>query len=151
MKKIISSRSWLAITLCGTLLFGIAFAGSLYFLLQNVITKGNGWLGFLILSSGHLLFLIFSLIALNRLSCTVWYDDVSIGRRGLLFGFKHQIYIHEIKEVIIVSVSKQGRYVVVIDDFGKSFEGISKKSYIRFEYTEKNKDIYQHLCRIKRT
>lgn len=150
MKKIISSKSWLLINLCGTLCFSSVFVYALFMFFQSVSAKSVLWLIFCILAVASLLILILFVIALNRLSCIVWYDGIQIGRNGLLFGFKHQIYVQEIKDIIVTSVPKQGRYVVVIDDFCNSDEGLSKKTYIRFEYTEKNKDFYELLRRAKK-
>ena len=149
MKKIVSSKSWLLITLCGTLCFCPVFIYGLLMFFQNILVKENLWLIFFFFVIPSSLLFILSVVMLNRLSCIVWYDGTAIGRKGLLFGFKHQIYVHEIKEIIVTSVPKQGRYVVVIDDFCNSDEGLSKKSYIRFEYTDKNKDFYELLCRVK--
>ena len=149
MKKIVSSKSWLLINLCGTLCFCFVFVYALFMFLQSVSAKENLWLIFCILMVASLLILMLFVMALNRLSCIVWYDGISIGRKGLLFGFKHQIYVQEINTVIVTSVPKQGQYVVVIDNFCNSDEGLSKKSYIRFEYTEKNRDFYELLCRVK--
>ena len=150
MKKIISSKSWLLINLCGTLCFSSVFVYALFMFFQSVSAKSVLWLIFCILAVASLLILILFVIALNRLSCIVWYDGIQIGRNGLLFGFKHQIYVQELKDIIVTSVPKQGRYVVVIDDFCNSDEGLSKKTYIRFEYTEKNKDFYELLRRAKK-
>ena len=149
MKKIVSSKSWLLINLCGILCFCFVFVYALFMFLQSVTAKENLWLIFCILMVASLLILMLFVMALNRLSCIVWYDGISIGRKGLLFGFKHQIYVQEIKTVIVTSVPKQGQYVVVIDNFCNSDEGLSKKSYIRFEYTEKNRDFYELLRRVK--
>lgn len=150
MKKIISSKSWLLINLCGTFCISLPFVYFLFMFLQSVSAKEILlWLIFCIVMIASLLMLMLFIIALNRLSCIVWYDGISIGRKGLLFGFKHQIHVQEIKDVIVTSVPKQGQYVVVIDNFCNSDEGLSKKSYIRFEYTEKNREFYELLCRVK--
>ena len=147
MKKIISSKNWLLINLSGTLCFCYAFLYSLYMFLRNIILKSNIWPIFFLLSIFSFSILVLFVIALNRLSCIIWYDDKSIGRKGLLFGFRHQIDMSEIQDVIIVTVPKQGRYVVIIDDYCNNVEGLSKRSYIRFEYTKKSKEFYTFLCR----
>ena len=149
MKKIISSKSWLLINLSGTLCFGCVFVYGFCMLLQSVISKSPLWSIFFLLSVFSLLILALFIVALNRLSCIVWYDGTSIGRRGLLFGFKHQLAVREIEDVVIVTVPKQARYVVVIDNYCSDMEGLSKRSYIRFEHTEKTKEFYELLRREK--
>lgn len=146
MKKIISSKTWLLINLLGTLCFGSVFVYSFYMCMQSVLRKNSLWIIFFILLLFSLLILTLFLVSLNRLSCIIWYDGTHIGRKGLLFGFKYQIHLQEIKDIVIVSVPKQGQYIVIIDNSGNNVEGLSKKSYLRFEYTEKNKEFIKRVC-----
>ena len=150
MKKIISSKSWLLINLTGTLCFCYAFLYASYLFFQSLLTQRNLLPIFVIVLLLSFLILLLFIIALNRLSCIIWCDGTQVGRKGLLFAFKHQIYVHEIKDITITSVPKQGEYVVIIDCFCNSNEGLSKKSYIRFEYTEANREFYIFLCNIKK-
>ncbi len=146
MKKIISSKSWLFINLVGILCFGAVSVYSLYISLQYILQKNNLWIPFCIFTICSLFILILFLTALNRLSCIVWHDDVHIGRKGLLFGFRYQIRLQDIKDIVVVSVTKQGQYIIIIDDFGRSVEGFSSKSFLRFEFTEKNKEFIKPVC-----
>lgn len=145
MKKIISSKGWLFINILGSLCFLFAFICSAYMCFDGIIAKNNSWVMFLVLSVFSFLILILWLTALNRLSCIVWCDGEFIGRRGLICGFKHQISVKEIKEIKVIFVSKQDEYVVIIDDYGNSVEGFSKKSYIRFVNSDSNREFYEFV------
>lgn len=145
MKKIISSKGWLFINIFGSLCFSFAFIYSAYMCFDGIIAKNNLWPLFLILFVFSFLLLVLFLTALNRLSCIVWCDGEFIVRRGLICGFKYQISVKEIKEIKVIFVSKQDEYVVIIDDFGNSVEGFSKKSYIRFVNSDSNREFYEFV------
>ena len=149
MKKILSSKKWLLINLLGVMCFTFASVYSTYMCLSAILENNNLWKLFLVISVFSFLILVLWITALNRLSCIVWCDGKSIGRKGLLFGFKYQISLQEIKDITITFVYRQDEYVVIIDDYGNSIEGWSKKSYIRFENSYSNKDFYELIHRAK--
>ena len=119
-------------------LYMIAVSCFLLFYLGCMCLHKKNWYVSVFMMIMMLPFLIISLIVLNRLCCIVWHDEKYVGRKGLLFGFQYKIKISEIEKVIVASISKQGKYLIIVDPYGTSMEGLHKKSFIRLEYSEKN-------------
>ena len=138
MKKIISSKGFLFFNIFGVLFFGATLIYSLYMLVINIFKSRSLLLVYGILSFLTFFLFVIYIIALNRISCIVWSDGRKIGRKGLLFGFKYEIAIQDIQDIVITSIPRQGKYIVILDKNCKSFEGLSKKSFIRLAYSEKN-------------
>ena len=82
----------------------------------------------------------FSTILLNRIGCIVWVDDKTneICRKGFFFGFGFRLKIDKIKDIVVATIPKQTKFIVIIDDENRSFEGLSKRSFIRLEYNPAN-------------
>lgn len=131
MKKyIISSKPFLYLLIFANTFFIFMFS-------MSVIESFNNSY-FILVSILLLPFILMFIIGLNRLACIVYYDDEFIYRRGLIFGFKYRVEIKNIQKVIVATIPKQDRFIILVDNKGRSYEGSSRKSFIRFTYNEKN-------------
>lgn len=56
----------------------------------------------------------------------------------MICGYKFQVKIDDIQDIIIAEFPKETTYYVFIDSYNTKFEGGSKKSFIRIEKNDKN-------------
>ena len=145
VQKKISSKGWLCFSI---FLILMAFLGffAVYNIFYPIVVEEiaqRSYIGLCIVAFLYCFFgfvLYSGFLTLNRWACIVWINKKTnqIGRKGLLGGFKFSISIDNIEDVFIISIPKQGDYIIIIDNFNKSVEGLSKKSYIRLKDTETN-------------
>ncbi len=83
----------------------------------------------------------------NRIGCIVWFDEKAdtICRRGFFFGFNYCLKRSQIKDIVVATIPKQTKFFVIVDESNHSFEGLSKRSYIRLEYNPKNRVFIQKI------
>ncbi len=90
-----------------------------------------------------MVFLSFSLLGVfvgNRVGYTVIYNAETnmLYRRGLFGGYKYELKIEDIQDIVIAEFYKETTYYVLIDPYNTEYGGGTKKSFIRLEKTSKN-------------
>jgi hypothetical protein len=141
MKKIISSRSSLAV--CS---FAIVLFWGLSLLPLGLVVFGESKeIGAALLLFGSFFGLgCFLLWFLNRAACVVWIEDGMIKSKGLIHGFYKECSVRSIQVVRIKYVHREvgfGTFIYLIDDRTqayKKFLRIRKDSYICFRKNKKN-------------
>lgn len=76
----------------------------------------------------------------NRFGYLVIYDNVNntLSRRGFICGYKYQVKIDDIQDIIVATFPKETTYYVFIDSHNSKCDGGYKTSFIRIEKTSKN-------------
>lgn len=120
-------------------LFIIIEAINVYLLIDNLIYQ-NDILFNIVMIIGFLPFIILLIFVANRFAYLVIYDSSNntLSRRGLLFGYKFQIKINDIQDIIIATFPKETTYYVFIDSYNTKYDGGFKKSFIRIEKNKEN-------------
>ena len=145
--KVYSSKFAAIFSLIFISLFIIIEAINVYSLINSLIYQ-NDILLEIIMIIGFLPFIILLGFVANRFGYLVIYDSVNntLSRRGLICGYKFQIKIDDIQDVIIATFPKETTYYVFIDSYNTKYEGGLKKSFIRIEKNKENlKFIVQFL------
>lgn len=109
-------------------------------LLINDIINKNNILFEIIMIIGFLPFVILILFYANRFGYIVVYDSKNniLRRKGLICGYKSQVKIDDIKDIIIATFPKETTYYIFIDSNNIKYDGGSKNSFIRIEKNDKN-------------
>lgn len=148
MKKVYSNRIIIYFSIFGILFFSIIAIVCVFSLINSII---NNQINMIIVYS--VLFVEFScfisllLLMLNRFGCKIIYNEEEkmIIRKGFICGYKYQLKIEDIKEIIIASFPKETTYYVLIDYTNTKYDGGSKKSFIRIEKNEKNQSFIKQF------
>lgn len=137
--KVYSSKFAAIFSLIFISLFIIIEAINVYSLINSLIYQ-NDILLEIIMIIGFLPFIILLGFVANRFGYLVIYDSVNntLSRRGLICGYKFQIKIDDIQDVIIATFPKETTYYVFIDSYNTKYEGGLKKSFIRIEKNKEN-------------
>lgn len=137
--KVYSSKFAAIFSLIFISLFIIIEAINVYSLISSIIYQ-NDILFEIIMIIGFLPFIILLGFVANRFGYLVIYDSVNntLSRRGLICGYKIQIKIDDIQDIIIATFPKETTYYVFIDSHNTKYEGGSIKSFIRIEKNEEN-------------
>ena len=141
MKKVYSCRFIIYLSLFGIVLFSFATIVSVFYLFNSIKNyQTNMIMVYLGLIVGFSCFIFLFLLMLNRFGCKIIYNEEEqiIIRKGFICGYKYQLKIDDIKEVIIATFPKETTYYVIIDPYNTKYDGGSKKSFIRIEKNENN-------------
>ncbi len=148
MKKVYSNRVIIYFSIFGIVFFSIAAIICVFLLINSIL---NNQTNMIIVSSVLLVeFICFvSLLGLmlNRFGYKIIYNEEEkmIIRKGFICGYKYQLKIEDIKEIIIASFPKETTYYVLIDYTNTKYDGGSKKSFIRIEKNEKNQSFIKQF------
>ena len=141
MKKVYSNRVIIYFSIFGIGFFSIAAIICVFLLINSIL---NNQTNMIIVSSvllvGFSCFIFLFLLMLNRFGCKIIYNEEEqiIIRKGFICGYKYQLKIDDIKEVIIATFPKETTYYVIVDLYNTKYDGGSKKSFIRIEKNENN-------------
>ena len=141
MKKVYSNKFMVYFLSFGVFLFSIFSIICAFSLISNIMYgKKNVIIVYSILLFGFICFLSLFLFSLNRFGCKIIYNanEGIIIRKGFICGYKYQLKIDDIKEVIIATFPKETTYYVIVDLYNTKYDGGSKKSFIRIEKNENN-------------
>ncbi len=141
MKKVYSCRFIIYLSFFGIVLFSFPTIVSVFYLFNSIINyQTNMIMVYLGLIVGFSCFIFLFLLMLNRFGCKIIYNEEEqiIIRKGFICGYKYQLKIEDIKEVIIATFPKETTYYVIVDLYNTKYDGGSKKSFIRIEKTENN-------------
>ena len=139
IKKTCSHKFAALFSIFGIVLFTISGLICIYPLLKGLINRDNmAWQVAMIM-----VFLSFSLLGVfvgNRVGYTVIYNAETnmLYRRGLFGGYKYELKIEDIQDIVIAEFYKETTYYVLIDPYNTEYGGGTKKSFIRLEKTSKN-------------
>ncbi len=139
--KAFSNKTLLFIFLIASIIFLTIFIYFLVCLILNIInTNKNTIISDIIILCFLFPFLYLFLFCLNRMGCIVYYNEKTnkIGRKGFFFGFKHEVSVLDIKDVVISTMPFETKYIIIVDKKGRSYETLSKLSFIRLKYNQKN-------------
>lgn len=141
MKKVYSCRFIIYLSFFGIVLFSFPTIISVFYLFNSIINyQTNMIMVYLGLIVGFSCFIFLFLLMLNRFGCKIIYNEEEqiIIRKGFICGYKYQLKIDDIKEVIIATFPKETTYYVIVDLYNTKYDGGSKKSFIRIEKNENN-------------
>ena len=141
MKKVYSCRFIIYLSFFGIVLFSFPTIVSVFYLFNSIINhQTNMIMVYLGLIVGFSCFIFLFLLMLNRFGCKIIYNEEEqiIIRKGFICGYKYQLKIDDIKEVIIATFPKETTYYVIIDPYNTKYDGGSEKSFIRIEKNENN-------------
>ena len=141
MKKVYSCRFIIYLSFFGIVLFSFPTIVSVFYLFNSIINyQTNMIMVCLGLIVGFSCFIFLFLLMLNRFGCKIIYNEEEqiIIRKGFICGYKYQLKIDDIKEVIIATFPKETTYYVIVDLYNTKYDGGSKKSFIRIEKNENN-------------
>ena len=141
VKTVYSNKTLIWILIFGTALFSVATIICIAYLIFNVLYEQmNFVLMYSVLIILFLCSIVLIMFSLNRFGCKVSYDYQRklIVRKGFICGYKYQIKIEDIKNIIVVTFPQEATYYVFIDSINKKYDGGSKNSFIRIEKTKKN-------------
>lgn len=141
MKKVYSCRFIIYLSFFGIVLFSFPTIVSVFYLFNSIINyQTNMIMVYLGLIVGFSCFIFLFLLMLNRFGCKIIYNEEEqiIIRKGFICGYKYQLKIDDIKEVIIATFPKETTYYVIVDLYNTKYDGGSKKSFIRIEKNENN-------------
>lgn len=137
--KVYSSKFAAIFSLIFMSLFIVIELINVYLLISDIINK-NDILFEIIMTIGFLPFIILLGFVANRFGYLIIYDSVNntLSRRGLICGYKFEIRVDDIQDIIIATFPKETTYYVIVDPHNTKYDGGSKKSFIRIEKNEKN-------------
>ena len=141
MKKVYSNRVIIYFSIFGIVFFSIATIMCVLLLINSIL---NNQANMIMVYSGLIVgfsgFISLFLLMLNRFGCKIIYNEEEqiIIRKGFICGYKYQLKIEDIKEIIIASFPKETTYYIFIDSYNTKYDGGSKKSFIRIEKNENN-------------
>ena len=141
MKKVYSCRFIIYLSFFGIVLFSFPTIVSVFYLFNSIMNyQTNMIMVYLGLIVGFSCFIFLFLLMLNRFGCKIIYNEEEqiIVRKGFICGYKYQLKIDDIKEVIIATFPKETTYYVIVDLYNTKYDGGSKKSFIRIEKNENN-------------
>ena len=141
MKKVYSCRFIIYLSFFGIVLFSFPTIISVFYLFNSIKNyQTNMIMVYLGLIVGFSCFIFLFLLMLNRFGCKIIYNEEEqiIIRKGFICGYKYQLKIDDIKEVIIATFPKETTYYVIVDLYNTKYDGGSKKSFIRIEKNENN-------------
>ena len=141
MKKVYSCRFIIYLSFFGIVLLSFPTIVSVFYLFNSIINSPtNMIMVYLGLIVGFSCFIFLFLFMLNRFGCKIIYNEEEqiIIRKGFICGYKYQLKIDDIKEVIIATFPKETTYYVIVDLYNTKYDGGSKKSFIRIEKNENN-------------
>lgn len=141
MKKVYSCRFIIYLSFFGIVLFSFPTIVSVFYLFNSIINyQTNMIMVYFGLIVGFSCFIFLFLLMLNRFGCKIIYNEEEqiIVRKGFICGYKYQLKIDDIKEVIIATFPKETTYYVIVDLYNTKYDGGSKKSFIRIEKNENN-------------
>ena len=81
----------------------------------------------------------------NREAYTVTYNhkEKMLYRRGFFFGYKYQLKVEDIEEVVIGTFYREGTYYILVDPYNNRYDACYKKSFIRLQATDKNREFIE--------
>ncbi len=137
--KVCSSKFAAIFFVIAIVIFMIIEVLNISLLINNLINE-NDILVYLITTIGLLPFIILFVFYANRFGYIVTYDSNNnvLYRRGLIFGYKYQVKIDDIQDIIIATFPKETTYYIFIDSYNTKYDGGSKQSFIRIEKNNKN-------------
>ena len=141
MKKVYSNKFMVYFLSFGVFFFSIFSIICFFSLISNIMYgKQNVIIVYSILLFEFICFLSLFLFSLNRFGCKIIYNEEEqiIIRKGFICGYKYQLKIDDIKEIIIATFPKETTYYVIVDLYNTKYDGGSKKSFIRIEKNENN-------------
>ena len=141
MKKVYSCRFIIYLSFFGIVLFSFPTIVSVFYLFNSIIKyQTNMIMVYLGLIVGFSCFIYLFLLMLNRFGCKIIYNEEEqiIIRKGFICGYKYQLKIDDITEIIIASVLWETTYYVFIDSINTKYNSGYKKSFIRIEKNDKN-------------
>ena len=141
MKKVYSCRFIIYLSFFGIVLFSFPTIVSVFYLFNSIINyQTNMIMVYFGLIVGFSCFIFLFLLMLNRFGCKIIYNEEEqiIIRKGFICGYKYQLKIDDIKEIIIATFPKETTYYVIVDLYNTKYDGGSKKSFIRIEKNESN-------------
>ena len=146
MKAVYSNKSNVYLLLTGTILCAFALLFSIGFMIVN-IHETNNLIFYVFLIMGFASFLALEITALNRGGCTITYDasNNTLYRKGYIYGFKSQLAVAEITEIIVVQLPKEPKSYVLVDTTHTMYWGLDKKSFFKIEKTKKNQEFIEQF------
>ena len=148
MKKTYSDKFIIHFSIFGIIIFSSASIVCIFSLIYAFINKKmNEVIAYSVFLPEFLFFIVISFVVLNRHGCKVIYNPIenTITRKGFVCGYKYQLKIEDIREIIISSFPKENTCYVLVDSVNTRYEGGYKNSFIRLEKNDKNAEFIKQF------
>lgn len=141
IKKVYSYKFGAVISLTATGMCIIAEIISVYSLISSLMNDKDTLLETIIIV-GFLPMLLLAIFIANRLAYVVAYDEEKniIYRKGLICGYKYQLKIEDIQDIITVTFPKETTFYILVDPYNTRYDGGFKQSFIRLEKTDTSRN-----------
>ena len=146
MKSVYSNKSNVYVLLTMIIFMASALLLVVGFMIFNIY-KNNIVVVCIVLIIGFASILALEIIALNRGGCTITYNDANntLYRKGYIYGYKSQVAVSEITEIIIVQLPKEPATYVLLDTSHTMYSGFDKKSFFKIEKNKKNREFIEQF------
>ena len=144
IKKAYSSKSAAVFTMVFLVVFAVievVFIGALINeLMENGTVHNN-----LIAVIGFASYLALLIFLGNRSAYTVTYNrkEKMLYRRGLFFGYRYQLKVEDIEDIIIGDFYREGTFYILVDPYNNRYDGCHKRSFIRLQVNDQNRDFIE--------
>ncbi len=138
--KVYSSKSAIILCIFGIFVCMFEVILGVCLMIKKLINEKPQMIFMLVIIIFSISWMILYAFIANRFGCKITYDPDKkiLYRKGLICGYKTQVKVEDIKEIIIAPFPKETTFYVLIDSVNTKYDGGSKKSFIRIEKTEKN-------------
>ena len=144
IKKVYSSKFEAVFSIVGVIGFTIAEIVCICTLIDG-LTKNEDIITDLVMTIGFALCLPLLFFVGNRSVYTVTYNhkEKMLYRKGFFFGYEYQLKVEDIEEVVIGTFYREGTYYILVDPYNNRYDSCHKKSFIRLQATDKNREFIE--------
>lgn len=144
IRKVYSSKFEAVFTIVAIIGFAIGEIVSLATSIEGLI-KNEDVIIDLVMTIGFALYLPILIFLGNRSAYTITYNhkEKMLYRKGLFFGYKYQLKVEDIKDVVIATSWREGTYYILLDPYNNRYDACHKKSFIRLQVNDQNRDFIE--------
>ena len=144
IRKVYSSKFEAVLSIFAVVLFTIPEIICIRSLL-DALAKNEDILIYLIGAIIFALLIPLYILLGNRTAYTVTYNhkEKMLYRKGFFFGYKYQLKVEDIEEVVIGTFYREGTYYILVDPYNNRYDACYKKSFIRLKATDKNREFIE--------
>ncbi len=144
IRKVYSSKFEAVLSIFAVVLFTIPEIICIRSLL-DALAKNEDILIYLIGAIIFALLIPLYILLGNRTAYTVTYNhkEKMLYRRGFFFGYKYQLKVEDIEDVLIGTFPREGTYYILVDPYNNRYDACYKKSFIRLQATDKNREFIE--------
>ena len=141
MKQVYSSKTTIGLlSFCLIVSIGVVCFGAVVMIANFRTGEMNLAIIVTIVECFFLMVVALTVCVLNRAGCKILYDPDKkmLYRKGLWWGYKYELKVEDIKEIIVVFLPQDGTYYLLLDPYNSKYESYYTKSCIRLRDTKEN-------------